>query len=374
MTTKRGRGSEDMTPPGADDFERIYRIGATIKNRLYAAGILTFKQLAELSPDQLAARVGDFPGKSAELLQEWINQARALASQPPDAAPQISTTAEPLEEINSAIRLHAERFRVELLLRADNTVHHILVTHYESEEKATLVSWKEAVDFIVTHAALRLPPAEPAPAIVTPMPPIPAEPAPLEPAPAPPVPAEPALVEPAPIPVEPAPVELVPAPPVPAEPALVEPAPTVVVPAPPIPVEPAPQPAVTTGLVGARQLRALEVMLAGDNTPSRVLRHDHPFGVRLTFDLAELAAIGQAPLDYTATIYARSVSGRSHQILGEARGIIAPDDTVIVNLEGKTLPPGIYRLEATVALTPSSTVPAHPLPAAMIESGMLQVY
>src|SRR5262245_58249581 len=80
MTTKRGRGAGDVTPPGADDFGRIHGIGAAIKGRLYAAGILTFKELAELSPDQIGARVGDFPGKSAELIQEWIAEARALAS------------------------------------------------------------------------------------------------------------------------------------------------------------------------------------------------------------------------------------------------------------------------------------------------------
>jgi hypothetical protein len=96
--------------------------------------------------------------------------------------------------------------------------------------------------------------------------------------------------------------------------------------------------------------------------------------VRLTFDLAGVTISGNTLFDYTAAIYARSVSSRSRQTVGEAHGAIAPADTVIVNLEGKALPPGIYRLEATVALTTPSAAPSRPGPAAMIESGVLQVY
>jgi hypothetical protein len=447
MSNKRGRASGDAPPPGADDFGRIYGIGAAIKGRLYAAGILTFKELAELSPDDIATRVGDFPGKSADLLQEWINQARVLASVPPEVEPQhdTSTLAEPQhEELNAAIRLHPETFRLELLLHNDNTVHHILVTHHQSEDKGSFASWEEALDFIVSHARLRLPVAEPLPALAAnasaePTPAmdapvvssVPAESAPeivaaasvsvpAEPAPAvdmpiappdlaesapervaaasKPAPAEPALVapvtppaqaEPAPAvaaaPVEPSLAADEPAPvadePAPAadEPASVadEPAPVEVTPAVAAPAPapaPAPQPAVTSGLVGEPHLRILEAVPAGDDEPSRVLRHDQPFGVRLTFDLADVAELGHAPLDYTAAIYAKSVSSRSHQTLGEAHGAIAPAETVIVNLEGKTLTPGIYRLEAVVALTRPSDVPARPRPTIMIESGVLQVY
>jgi predicted flap endonuclease-1-like 5' DNA nuclease len=60
-------------PP--DDFEPIEGIGKVFEQRLYAAGIRTYRALADASPEQLAAIV-----KAQKPLQpdyrSWIAQAR----------------------------------------------------------------------------------------------------------------------------------------------------------------------------------------------------------------------------------------------------------------------------------------------------------
>ena len=60
-----------------DDFEPIDGIGKTFEQRLYDAGIRTYKALAATTPEQLA----DIVKAKKPLLpdyQGWIDQARAL--------------------------------------------------------------------------------------------------------------------------------------------------------------------------------------------------------------------------------------------------------------------------------------------------------
>jgi hypothetical protein len=340
MTNKRSSDSGAPTPVGADDLKSISGIGPSVAQRLYGAGILTFSQLADLSSDEIAALVSDLAGKSAALIvkQDWIGQARALASRSSQAEPQDDTLSpsEPQNNaINSVIRMHPATFTVELQLHEDNTVHHTRITHHQSEDKGSWPSWEEArlVGFIVRHAELRLPPAEPSALVVAPVGPPSAPMALTEPS---------ALVA--------APVE------------------------PTTPTERAAQAARMTNLVSVPHLRGLEAVSTDTAEPSRILRCDKPFDVRLTFDFTDMAASGNAPIDYTAAIYAKSMSSRSRQALGEVRGVIRPGNTIIVNVEGKVLLPGMYRLEATMAIMTPHAMLSRPAPMAMIESGLFQVY
>ena len=83
MTSKH-LSNPTAVPTGADDLTRIRGIGAAIARRLSAAGVATFEQLAEQSPASLAALVG-VAGYSASQIarQDWIGQARELATEPP---------------------------------------------------------------------------------------------------------------------------------------------------------------------------------------------------------------------------------------------------------------------------------------------------
>ena len=62
----------------ADDLTAIRGIGITTQNRLNAAGILTYAQLANASPEAVRETLGA-AGRGAKV-QDWIKQARRLAT------------------------------------------------------------------------------------------------------------------------------------------------------------------------------------------------------------------------------------------------------------------------------------------------------
>ena len=109
----------------ADDLQRIQGIGPATERRLHQAGLRTFAQLAQASPDKLAKLV---PGWSAERIAHagWVKQARRLAGR------------------LSPERLHYATFTVELLLDAANTARRTRVTHVQSGEEEMWAAWDTA--------------------------------------------------------------------------------------------------------------------------------------------------------------------------------------------------------------------------------------
>lgn len=59
-----------------DDLMQISGIGQGRQNMFYEAGIFTFSQLAELSPEDVQTRIGESAPKST--IQKWIDQAKEL--------------------------------------------------------------------------------------------------------------------------------------------------------------------------------------------------------------------------------------------------------------------------------------------------------
>jgi hypothetical protein len=78
----------------ADDLKLIRGIGPSIESRLHGAGILTFAQLAELSPQELESIV---PGLSEKRhrLAGWISEAKDRASGKPQPAPEVERSRRP---------------------------------------------------------------------------------------------------------------------------------------------------------------------------------------------------------------------------------------------------------------------------------------
>jgi predicted flap endonuclease-1-like 5' DNA nuclease len=84
LETKKGRAQK--TRPlrdrqGKDNLQAIRGIGPVIARRLNEAGVYTFEELAELTPDQLQEILGElikrfFPGED-----KMITQAKELAAQ-----------------------------------------------------------------------------------------------------------------------------------------------------------------------------------------------------------------------------------------------------------------------------------------------------
>ena len=141
----------------------INGIGQHIADRLHNADILTFAQLAALSPEDIAEVLGNNPLHSAEHIekQDWIGQARELASRIAPAPAADATIP------NGRQRLAT--FTVELLLGKGGHVRRTHIVHIQDGREDTWAGWKDGAleGFMVEHAPLDLawrrqvPPSEP---------------------------------------------------------------------------------------------------------------------------------------------------------------------------------------------------------------------
>jgi hypothetical protein len=314
MTNKRLPNPAESLPADVDDIKRIRGIGPGIAQRLYAAGILTFDQLAERSPAELAAIVSDVAGMSADQIvkKDWVGQARELAmARAPETLPQELPAPETFAPGDAtatpASRQHYATFTVELLLDEENAVRRTRVTHIQVGAEEAWSGWRPTrlVDFFVRHAAVR----EPADELAS------------------------AEVEAAPAPAEAA-------------------APTM-----------------------AAHLRALDLVPADAAGPRSFLRHRQLFAAGLTIELDGAAHGGSAPLAYSAAVYAKDLQRLARSMLGEAHGTLAAPGPVTLRIEGAELPRGIYRLDATVVVVlPADESGQRQELSAFREGGLLQVY
>jgi hypothetical protein len=125
-----------------DDFTRIRGIGARIDAKLKQAGIRTFAQLGRTSREKLAA----ISGYSTEQIEQkdWIGQAQALESAPPQVAPSDEDLRPP----------GRHNFTVELQLDASNrAVLSSNIHHVQSGDRDSWRGWDG--DRLVSFVELR---------------------------------------------------------------------------------------------------------------------------------------------------------------------------------------------------------------------------
>jgi hypothetical protein len=129
-------------------------------------------------------------------------------------------------------------------------------------------------------------------------------------------------------------------------------------------------------LAGTLRLLEIELIRSESNSPSRLLPSDKPFDVRLTLDLADLQVPDNTALNYKASIYGKGRGTGSYSgLAGEVQGTIIPGDLVTINVEGNTLPDGIYQLTAIVILDlPDMKLTPKSGTTAMIDGGQVQFY
>jgi hypothetical protein len=313
MPTKQTTQARAVVPAGADDLARIRGIGPGIQQRLYAAGIVTFEQLAGRSAAELAAVVGDIAGMSAELIskKDWVGQAQALAeAKAAEAAPE-AVLAEDLpadlsvEAPAALARQHYATFTVELLLGDEREVRRTRVRHVQGGAEEAWASWNapRLLDFFIGQAALEV--AESAPEPAAP---------------------ETAAAE----------------------------------------ARPVPQPTLA--------VRSLEVVPA-DGEPGNFLAHGQSFEVRLGLDIEEEAALRNQPLSYALVVNAKDLRTRSHHTIGETQGALTPGDPSLLRVPGAELPRGIFRLETAVTIElPPAEGKAPERLTAFQEGQLFQVY
>ena len=154
--TQSGDPQSSSTGPSGDDFRKIDGIGRILERRLWDAGILTYSDLGQRTPEEIAAILPSTAGISAERIasQDWTGRARELAEHPPEA---------------SVPRQHYAAFYVEFLLESDNSVRGTRVHHHQTDARESWAGWDE--EKLLTFLRDRIP----LPAAATPGPATPAD-------------------------------------------------------------------------------------------------------------------------------------------------------------------------------------------------------
>lgn len=275
---------------GPDDLTRIEGIGSKRAERLHAAGIRTYVDLASRSADDIAKLMSDEHGLSQARLHSWRDQARELAAAAPARAVP-ATRARPQRNGQ-----HEESFMVSVLLNEDGSIRRTtarrMVTgeqrHWPRLERDALF------DFIETTISAQTAEAKTS-------------------AERPPSQVQQAEAMPAAV---------------------------------PHPRDES-QPAVAGGAaVEAHRARlASSAVLSVGRAP---LRATEPFTMTMTIYLADPASHADR-LAYSAVIEARPMAGGPKQTIARASGLF-PTTSPTISIDAAGLPTGAYRLDGAVSL------------------------
>jgi len=124
--TQRGDPKPSRAERSGDDFRKTDGIGRVFEQRLWDAGIFTYNDLAQCTPEAIAAVLAPMAGISPERI---ASQARELAGPPPEA---------------SVPRQHYAAFHVEFLLESDNSVRRTKVHQHQADARDAWPGWDEA--------------------------------------------------------------------------------------------------------------------------------------------------------------------------------------------------------------------------------------
>jgi len=370
MDSKRPRSSETNPSAKGDNFKLIKGVSATVESRLHQAGILTYAQFASLSTEDIITLVANLSGLTVERIirQNWTGQARELALRP--------KSDEPVEEKTPPV--NGERyatFVAELSLDANNNIINTRIRHVQSGDEMTWGKWREDqfVKFFTEHAnpykaetsvkqEAEKPEAAPA----------------ASPSETPPFNQTAVEVTAGAIPAEPirdAEKTETAAKPSSAKPSPASPTMTEI--ATKVSTEAAAEIATEISTEAAIKPRArkLEILAAGSDLPSTLLRHDQAFDVRVSLDLPGAADSRKETMAYTAIVYARSLSDKRAQSFSRASGKITLSERTVIKLGGISLKPGAYRLAADVTIhQPGQSAPLTPDFHIQTEAALIRVY
>lgn len=293
--------SEKTQPIASDNLKLIRGIGPIAENHLRTASVLTFAQLAAMSPKGIFEIVGKIPGLSIQriLKQDWIGQARQLAT----AVAQL----DPPNDQALADRQRYARYKVELLIDEAGNLRRTSISDLQGPDKASWAGWVQArlVHFIVKNAELNAQSVkemgytELAVASVT-QPSVPAS-----------IPRTQALDS-----VQSSPASL--------------------------------------GLTGVPRLRQFVPVSKNTGLPSMVIAKNRPFSTWVSLDFSEIVISGTDSMNCQVTVQAKNKDLDQVQVLGKASGTTMPEQELVFDIDCTPLSLGTYSLEASVALSPAS--------------------
>ncbi|MBL8191696.1 MAG: hypothetical protein JNK38_27000 [Acidobacteria bacterium] len=351
MSNKSSRSQSSDPSQKADDFRLINGLTKTAKAKLHAAGILTFDQLAMMSPHEIVAAIEDPNSASAEtsaeriIRDDWIGQAKKLAE-----SLKIAIEASP--ETSSAVATNKSEERItsfvlELKLSHNNTVKQTRVMHVESAETDAEKKWEgwneaELLNFIAHRAGVVLPTALQGTKTVAQ--------APM---------AMPSIEER---------LRQLHAKTEPAAPAAL---PTL------------PQPTSSTVESANRPAKSeMKVFARGMNLPLGQVSSGEPYSLKVLLAPSLIPSPEASELTYSVTVYAKPLAnrpdsaGKHHSsVIGETQGTIKPTDNLVFDVEGANLERGAYRLQAAAIFqSQAAKKSAQKRFTAFVEGGLLQVF
>jgi hypothetical protein len=357
------RGPRTSPPAGqaGDDFQQIQGIGAAIDRRLHDAGILTYQDLAALTPEQIAASLAGVAGLSPARIasQDWTGKAARLAESaaptPPSEPVAPTLPSEPDQRYAS--------FHVEFLLGVDGSVRRTKVHHHQSGTDEAWAGWDEhrLLALLRDHIPLMADrqPKEPAD--------VPSAPAPAAAEPETAAPSEAQLDRVAASGDQPDGTVLPGDQPDGAFPSGNQPPEAV----------PLTGQAETTDLPAGlpSSLRVDYFGLTREGQRSRSWAPGEPTSIGFTLRVSRTGTREAAALDFTADVTASSVLGDNQRWpLGTVRGAVRVDEPLLVELTGEALPRGLYRPEATVLIYPTNHAPdSEPLQGRRSWGALIQV-
>jgi hypothetical protein len=303
--TQHGDPQSSNTGRSGDNFRKIDGIGPVLERRLWDAEILTYSDLGQRTPEEIAAILPPTAGISAERIasQNWTGQARELAESPPEA---------------SVPHQHYAAFHVEFLLESDNSVRGTRVHHHQTDARDAWAGWDEVK--LLTFLRDRIP----LPAAATPADAPRAAPTQTQAD----EPAQTQTRDQGPASVEPAPAGQLSAP--------------------------------APGRLPSWSLDIEELAPIRDGQPSHILSSNEPSSVRLTMRINPTGAPSHDTFDFSASIVARKFGGHDRSPLGTTHGAIGASDPVSVEVTGPNLPTDVYRLVVTVDIYPARHSPEEP--------------
>ncbi len=320
MTRKQSRIPDTIPPKKFDDFRLIKGIGSALSGRLQREGIRTYNELASMSPSQLAEKIGGLSTKQITK-QDWIGQARKLA--PP------KTRSKPIrkETAKQTIRQHYENFTIEFLLDEKKVMHRTRVMHVQSGDADTWAGWEaeQLISFLVRHTGAHIPVKKPESPETSTIPTRSLKDS-----------EEMAGV------MEVKRLDILP--PVSNICEATQPSAETIK---PISYSP-----VNTSLTGMLRLKDFKVLPTGCDTQNGALRQSMPYHVRLTLDLTDASIPDNTLFKYKATITFKQLGGASYLVAEESKTIIL-SECATLDLPCTSLPPGLYRPEAFVRLSPN---------------------
>ena len=299
--------------PFIDDFKLIHGIGPGIETRLHTADILTYTDLAALSPEEVVGVLGNIVGLTAKRVidQDWIGQARILARES--------------EENNSEKQnLHQiyEPFRVEFLLNDETyEVRRTRVFSILDEKvKDEWAGWDEArlTKFFIDNANIHI-----------------------------------VQLENSPIIGQPEDISQI---------------------QPPI-IEPVSLPISSKEITGRPELFELSVTSPGLKGHGRIMPNGQPLEINLVLNLEDVRTPGLDSLSYTVTVYGKEISSGEYYTIAQDQSISAFNNNVTLNTHSSGLHEGTYRLTVDLALkSPLAGANKQPDLLEQFDAGYLHIY